>query len=305
MARLVFIKERGQPIEPRVCALEAMNTLGRNPNNSIQILDPNASKDHCRIEQRGNVFVLVDAGSMNGTYVNGVRVKSQVTLGDGDEIGIAEARCRFEIGDGAAAKIDDPTAAHEPKRLLLPPQPPAERGFLSADRLTGNLPRMRADYERLRTAHELSRAIHHTSGPDDLLEVIGRRAAVWLRAQRGVLLVRDRDGEMIPRATWHSDGSDGPIAVPLTLVSHVLSERAAVVTHGVPSESAEGARRSAIAMPLAWNEIAVGVLWLDSDWLADIDARDFECLAAVAETTATMLQIFLLDGTLDEPARLH
>src|SRR5215813_14690895 len=66
MARLILVTAEGgqQAIE-----LRAVNSLGRHPNNSIQLLDKIVSKEHCIIEQRGAGFVLRDLGSLNGTYI--------------------------------------------------------------------------------------------------------------------------------------------------------------------------------------------------------------------------------------------
>ncbi len=77
-----------------------MNSLGRHPNNSIQLLDKIVSKEHCIIEQRGEVFVLRDLGSLNGTYINGERVRGEGVLKHGDEISLGATRARFDDGSG-------------------------------------------------------------------------------------------------------------------------------------------------------------------------------------------------------------
>jgi adenylate cyclase len=79
-----------------VIELRPVNSLGRHPSNSIQLLDKIVSKEHCIIEQRGNRFVLRDLGSLNGTYVNRDRVHGEAALKDGDEIALGGTRARFE-----------------------------------------------------------------------------------------------------------------------------------------------------------------------------------------------------------------
>lgn len=53
-------------------------TLGRGENNDLVIDDPMASRNHARIEKRGDHFVIVDQSS-NGTYIT-VTGRREVTL---------------------------------------------------------------------------------------------------------------------------------------------------------------------------------------------------------------------------------
>jgi pyruvate/2-oxoglutarate dehydrogenase complex dihydrolipoamide acyltransferase (E2) component len=69
--------------------------------------EPGVSKNHCSIVLEGNEFVLVDAGSRNGTLVNGVLAKRQV-LRHGDEVRICNAIFRFERGDAAGTSPGEP-----------------------------------------------------------------------------------------------------------------------------------------------------------------------------------------------------
>jgi adenylate cyclase len=99
MARLILTTAEGtQSVE-----LRAVNSLGRHPNNTIQLLDKIVSKEHCIIEQRGDHFVLRDLGSLNGTFVNNERVRGESGLKHGDEIALGATRGRFEEGPGMPA----------------------------------------------------------------------------------------------------------------------------------------------------------------------------------------------------------
>jgi len=51
--------------------------VGRSSAAAIRVSEPLVSSSHCKIVKRGSVFALVDLGSENGTYVNGVRVKDK------------------------------------------------------------------------------------------------------------------------------------------------------------------------------------------------------------------------------------
>src|SRR2546430_15647261 len=82
MAKLILTSgEQRQEFE-----LAAINTIGRHPDNSIQILDRIISKEHAQvIKTADGRFMLRDLGSLNGTYVGGSRVSEHV-LKHGDEL---------------------------------------------------------------------------------------------------------------------------------------------------------------------------------------------------------------------------
>jgi pSer/pThr/pTyr-binding forkhead associated (FHA) protein len=73
-------------------------TVGRSPQSDIFLDDVTVSRQHAQIfrreQQEGSGFRIQDAGSLNGTYVNRVRVDS-VDLRNGDEIQIGKYRFKF------------------------------------------------------------------------------------------------------------------------------------------------------------------------------------------------------------------
>src|SRR5277367_2173379 len=105
MARLILATAEGQ----QAIELRPINSLGRHPNNSIQLLDKIVSKEHCIVEMRDGQFLLRDLGSLNGTYINGERVKGEQFLRHGDEIALGSTRARYD--DGTAPLNFAPLAA--------------------------------------------------------------------------------------------------------------------------------------------------------------------------------------------------
>ncbi len=70
-------------------------TIGRRPESTIVLADPNVSRNHAEIRPHGTTWVVVDLGSTNGSRVNGVRVTSQ-ELHDGDDISFGNTHAKFE-----------------------------------------------------------------------------------------------------------------------------------------------------------------------------------------------------------------
>jgi diguanylate cyclase (GGDEF)-like protein len=71
--------------------------VGRGSTAGLILDADSVSRKHARLERFGGGHKIVDLGSTNGTYVNGVRVKEQI-LKDGDRIGIGKALLKYIAG---------------------------------------------------------------------------------------------------------------------------------------------------------------------------------------------------------------
>src|SRR5579863_8094973 len=87
-------------------------SIGRSPENGVVIDNPAVSHSHARVFNEEGRLMLEDFGSMNGTFVNGQRVK-MVALKPGDSVTIgkhtiiiSESRDMdpFFTGNGGSAK---------------------------------------------------------------------------------------------------------------------------------------------------------------------------------------------------------
>jgi pSer/pThr/pTyr-binding forkhead associated (FHA) protein len=97
LGRLVVVAApEGQPPAGTSFALDAVNSIGRDVNNSIVIEDTFVSTDHALLTFRGRAWFVEDRGSTNGTWLNGQRVETYLPLGYGDEIQVGQVRLRLE-----------------------------------------------------------------------------------------------------------------------------------------------------------------------------------------------------------------
>jgi hypothetical protein len=71
-------------------------TIGRLPDCTISVADPNVSRRNTEIRPAGTGFLIVDMGSTNGTKVNGVRIEGERVLSDGDIVSVGNTHLRFE-----------------------------------------------------------------------------------------------------------------------------------------------------------------------------------------------------------------
>lgn len=78
-----------------VIKLGPKTDIGRGQNNQIALADTFVSHNHARIIFKQEKFYLEDLDSVNGTYINSVRVNGSVPLAHGDTIKIAAVTFKF------------------------------------------------------------------------------------------------------------------------------------------------------------------------------------------------------------------
>jgi pSer/pThr/pTyr-binding forkhead associated (FHA) protein len=93
-------------------------TIGRQPDNILRIDNPAVSGHHAKVYPEGDHYVLEDAESFNGTYVNNHRI-GKVILKDGDKALIGKHTIEFREYAPAQLTIDASVAGQAMK-----PRPP-------------------------------------------------------------------------------------------------------------------------------------------------------------------------------------
>jgi pSer/pThr/pTyr-binding forkhead associated (FHA) protein len=71
--------------------------LGRGDRAEIRLEDPFASSRHARVYEQGNIVVIEDLGSTNGTYLNEEVLQSPRPLHPGDRVRIGDSEFTFEV----------------------------------------------------------------------------------------------------------------------------------------------------------------------------------------------------------------
>jgi pSer/pThr/pTyr-binding forkhead associated (FHA) protein len=77
-----------------------LTRLGRSTDNEISLDDITVSRRHAEVQRQGDGYVVRDAGSLNGTYLNQRRIDGEETLQHGDELQVGKFRLvYFERAD--------------------------------------------------------------------------------------------------------------------------------------------------------------------------------------------------------------
>jgi adenylate cyclase len=83
--------------------LEDFTLLGRGEGVTVQLSDAGVSRQHASIRREDRDYWLVDLGSANGSYVNGVELTAARVLRDGDRLQFGNSALVFQQSAAAAA----------------------------------------------------------------------------------------------------------------------------------------------------------------------------------------------------------
>jgi pSer/pThr/pTyr-binding forkhead associated (FHA) protein len=77
--------------------VDGLTTIGRHPDSAICLDDVTVSRRHAQVALDNGRYVVRDLGSLNGTYVNQMRI-DELALEQGDELQIGKYRMVFFNG---------------------------------------------------------------------------------------------------------------------------------------------------------------------------------------------------------------
>jgi adenylate cyclase len=311
MAKLILISsDDRQEFE-----LAAFNSIGRHPDNTIQILDRIISKEHAQIQRLGDGrYLLRDLGSLNGTYIRGERVSEHV-LRDADEIALGSTRLLY-----VDRRTEDPglhrvtiapgiTESHIRQKL-----PAAQTRDFVPEREILDEKTLRRDYEKLRIGHELAKALGVELDLERLLPKILDKAFELLGADRGVILLMDAaSGELVPHSIKAKDGKQAEnIVLSKTVLNEVKEQKAAVLSSDAMMDSRfSGAHsiimqgiRSTMTVPLLFGDAMLGLMHLDSQIATNaFTEKDLQVFTGIASQAAIAIQNARLAKKIEQEAQ--
>ena len=310
MAKLIVISgEERQEFE-----LAAFNTIGRHPDNTIQILDRIISKEHAQIQRAADGrYLLRDLRSLNGTFMRGERVADHY-LSDGDE---------FTMGSTRIVFVDKPKQDDVLQRVTIAPglteshirgRIQANTGDFMPERQIADEKNLRRDYERLRIGHELARAVGSELDLAKLLPKILDKAFELVGADRGVILLPDeKGGELTAQYVKTRSGKSDPnIVLSKTVMAEVVNNKAAVLSSDATMDARfSGAHsiimqgiRSTMTLPLLHANELLGIMHLDSLFTSNaFTEKDLQICTGMAAQAAISIQNARLASRIEKEAQ--
>lgn len=93
----VLVVKRGPNAGSRFALDQEVVTAGRHPDSDIFLDDVTVSRRHAEIVRTDDGYLVRDAGSLNGTYVNRERI-DETPLHNGDEVQVGKFKLFFLQG---------------------------------------------------------------------------------------------------------------------------------------------------------------------------------------------------------------
>ncbi len=279
MPSLFVIQGRDQGTRYRLD--EGTVSLGRGTNNSVQLHDTEISREHAELSRRGDVFVIRDLESSNGTFVNGQPVK-ECELASGDQLqlgrtlllytGVTEGRFE-DLADKiniVARNVEDDGSRivhsmhqSEGSEILSPPSDETTSPWLARAR------------SNLQIMYRTALAVSHTLDIDQLLARIMDMIFEWVDADRGCIMLKDVDtGQLVPKVRRHRRGlqSEERITISQTILDYVVDRNEGVLTSNARDDDRWDAAKSilrlgvreAICVPMQGRYDVVGAIYIDT-----------------------------------------
>lgn len=277
MASLFVIQGRDQGRRFDLAA--SAQTLGRDAGNQIQLHDSEASRRHAELRGEEGEFEIVDLASSNGTLVNGKRVERAV-LRTGDRVQIGRTLLLYTGGSDesdASAVLDD-IDIHSPgpsNSRIITSLSHEEGSRLMGFEANAPSPWLARARSNLQVMYRTALAVSHTLDIDELLDRILELIFEWVEADRGCIMLIDRETDDLKpaaRKDRKQQSADERLTISRTILDYVLQHKEGVLT----SDAAEDTRwdqaqsivtqgiREAICVPMQGRYGIVGVIYIDT-----------------------------------------
>jgi serine phosphatase RsbU (regulator of sigma subunit) len=310
---------RPKDYDPSTIKMEKMKmSIGRSSRNDICIGDPFASRLHAEIKREGDQVLLVDAGSANGTYLNGQRVTGTVALHVGDLIRIGETEIEFTSSDqdllsGATVFLSGPAAALPADTITSPISSRSTNDLISSIQ-SGAIVR-----EHVQSGTQA--ALQPESQGRDLLSIVSQVGIALLPrttledtlkmtidlvfqaipAERGFLFLKEDDELVCKIARGGHQGAlpnASQVQISRSITNKVINEGASVLTsdamHDPRFQSQQSVVlsqiRSVMAVPLASGEEIFGMVYVDNPFQHRFTEENLKVLTTVASVASIKIE---------------
>ncbi len=271
-------------------AIGNVTTIGRDPGCDVVLTDPLVSRKHAVVRRSSQgEFVLLDMGSTHGTFVEGRKIDC------------------VELKDGVEVRLGGTT-------LKLCEKVKKSSGFRTQSEISDNVV-LRHDYERLRAAYELTRAVGVEHDVQKVLHRVLDTAFELVAAERGVIQLVCAPEHKIARTR---EGASDEIDISQTILAEVQKTKRGVISADAGTDARfsrsesifDGGVRSAMCVPLLYEEEVLGAIHVDSLSATNVFVeKDLELFAAIASQASlairnAMMREELLSAREEEIRRL-
>jgi signal transduction histidine kinase/pSer/pThr/pTyr-binding forkhead associated (FHA) protein len=255
-------------------------TVGRDASNSIQLHDQEVSRNHAQLHCDDQRFILKDLGSSNGTYVNSKRVETH-ELASGDQVQMGKTLLLFtgpteDSGQDLSDRVHIVTPERsDNSRIVESMGQDVSSQILGMGTTASETSWLARARSNLQIMYRTALAVSHTLDIDQLLTRILQLIFEWVEADRGCIMLIDRDtGGLVPKAHLSRKGrpSKDEITISQTILDYVLARNEGVLTSNAQQDDRwnpaasimQQGVREAICVPMQGRYDVVGVIYIDT-----------------------------------------
>ena len=285
-------------------------TIGRGDQATIRIQANAVSRVHARFFLKDGIPHVVDLKSLNGTTLNGIPVPEPAPFKVGDMILLGEVAVRWVseqeptlppralnmtvVPKASSSKISMEDRAFDASGSILVPHASLEELLAQAKEQKPSDASLL--FERLAgMAGTLLRA----SSLHELLESVMGLVTAQIPCQRGSILLKDADGELVPEYVWEERPGLHTAPISRTIASTAMKDRVAILTTDARMDPRFSAGESikihgitsALCAPLVVDDQALGVVYLETSLnKGGFKREDEHLLSAMANFAAVGIQ---------------
>lgn len=247
-------------------AADGEMVVGRH-SEAFPLTDGTVSRQHARLSSRGGNWFIEDIGSVNGTFVNGVKVNRATRLHLGDQI-----RCggTLMVFGGAAGRDAPPLDMDESGRLV----DAAIMATVPSNEDSVIIPTPEAGAEAIDTLRILYKLTGELSSIFNLDMLVRRGLEIVtevMPSDRAHILLY-QDGQLATKASKDAaDHQSDKIPISKTIINEVLTKQVGVLSSNAMRDKRFSSGksvhafgiRSALAVPIKGHDKVLGVIHVD------------------------------------------
>jgi two-component system NtrC family sensor kinase len=254
---------------------EGALSIGRETGNFVQLEDNEVSRRHAEIRRVGEVFVVGDLKSSNGTWLNNRKIE-RAELSSGDHIQVGRTilvYSRHGADEPVEGMVDIVPASNaaDGSRIVRTAHDADAEGPQPDDTNDRWLARARSN---LQVMYRTALAVSHTLDIDELLGRILQLVFEWVEADRGCIMLLDPESKQL-RTKARRDrrvGQTTSMAISRTILDYVLDRGEGVITSDAQDDDrfsggnsvVRTGVREAICVPMQGRYGTVGVIYVDT-----------------------------------------
>lgn len=300
-------------VKGKIFEIAGTVSIGRNPDNIIQLDDLQVSRRHAVIQHDAQGTMLRDLSSGNGTYVGSQRITEHV-LSDGEIFRIGNLDFLYEVEEtpdlnaprsGVRVGDDKPSGSGvrlESGREGHLEATAAENVYQTMFQSVQAAPsqeQLREAQTRLRAIYAANQAISSERNLSRLFERVMDQIFTLVPAHNGVILLRDNDTQEWVQEHMKTGLPDEEFVISSSIVNRAYENGEAVITYDAAEDSRFEAGASiitqkiasAMCVPLMHQNDRLGVVYVDTRGTTNaFVSGDMELLVALAGPAAIAIR---------------